>query len=274
MLVEGPGRLDPRGAGAERRHEEAGLVEQAARAAVDGDARLEIRDGQPLEGVDRPAVPREVVVEAEHQAHQARPEAERRRCAGADRIARRGAGQRLALDLGEEARRQRQPGVQMPVERVTGEEPDGRRRRAGRATRPRRGQGAAQVGGGAPGRDEHHALRIGVRDRAGDGALEPRERGRAHQAGPSRRDHGPIVDRPVEELCRKCGSSEDVNSCCPRTRRRAAGSRLWVPPSLPASLEDSYGMAQTLCRSPRRPAPRLSGTQASPHNHASLRRDH
>ena len=226
VLVERAGGRGAGREGAERRREKAGLVQEAPRPAVDVRARLQVRDRQPLEGVDGAPVAREVVVEREQQPHEARPQAERRRGAAALGVARGGAGERLALHFGEEARRAlRQARVEVPIPLRASDEADtrapGRRPRLRPARRLHRRSGRRPRL--RPARRLHR--RSGRRPRLRPARPPRRRSGRRPRLRPARRPRRRSGRRPrfhpARRLQRRSGADPHSLPCSHRRERAA-----------------------------------------------------
>ena len=98
VLVDEPRRVEGGLVAAKRRREEARLVEEPRRPAIERGAALERGADQPLEVVDRAAVAAQRVVELEHRGHEGRPQREGRLRAGLGDLPRHRAGHHLARD--------------------------------------------------------------------------------------------------------------------------------------------------------------------------------
>ena len=100
MLVDKAARIDPAVVGAERRHQETGLEQEAPGSAIEVRARLELVEQETLERVDRAALAPELIVEGQQRRDDAGPQAERRNAAGGPCFGGRGGADNLPLNRG------------------------------------------------------------------------------------------------------------------------------------------------------------------------------
>ena len=278
MLVDQAGSGERDVIGAEGGGEEARLLEQAGRAAIERGAALERGADQALEVVDGAAVAVQRVVELEHRGDERRAQRERRRRSNRGHLARHRPGQHLARDrIDARQRAERvaeqaiQPGAGDDVGQRDGERPTGPVERgvAGphrpvvRAERgavrvgrdPARHQaeileGVAQDVGGARARHDHGGAAGLERRRADrrerDGLLQPGEVGHPHQAGAARRD------RRRREIDAAHGAAGGRSSAA---TSRAARSAIWMAP---AAAADASQATERFCVSMARARPRLA----------------
>ena len=214
VLVDQAGGGERDVVGAEGGGEEARLLEQAGRAAIERRPALERGADQALEVVDGAAVAVQRVVELEHRGDERRAQRERRRRSNRGHLARHCPGQHFARDR-IDARQRAERIAEQAIQPGAGDDVrqrDGERRRVAGTHRPvvRAERGAVRVGrdparhqaevlegvtqdvgrararhdhGGAAGLERRRADR-----RERDRLLQPGEVGHPHQAGAARRD--------------------------------------------------------------------------------------